>query len=692
VTFEGEHANVFAESTPELPPKKERKEIMKRISIHAITIGVVCAVSFFLAEPLVWCATTYVQTNLVSDIPGLAQSTDPNLKNPWGLSFNATSPFWVSNATSNTSTLYQGTGSTINSRVVSVPGGPTGTVVNASTTDFIEANGKPATFLFSTLDGSIYAWNGTNADNVAQQAATVANASFTGLAIANNGSGNFLYAANMLGGNIKVFNGSFAPVTLAGSFTDPNLPAPNGNDAYVPYNIQIINGQLYVEYANFKSGKGAVSIFDTNGNFIKELIAAGGPQLNEPWGVVIAPAGFGSFGGNLLVGNFGNGQINAFDATTGAFVGTVSGPNGPVVNSGLWALAVRTGGTFNTNAVYFTAGINNQADGLFGVLTAAAASTVVITTPTSLTAGRIGTAYSQTLAATGGSAPYSNWTMTNGSLPPGLSLNSATGTISGTPIGVSGTFSFTLNVSDSTGATSTGSFQLNIQPAAIPLPMSRVGSFAQVAAGGGWKSIMTLINLSAGTVNAQVNFFADNGNPLTLPLKFPEFGSTTSGASVNVTLTPNDSIVIESDGFAATGVGWADVQATGALSGYLTFALIGPGGSDSEGTVSLDTRLLPSLLLPYDNTSGFQTGVALANQSGTAQTITVTLIDQNGAQLTTSQINLPAFGHSAFFLSSQFAQSANRLGIIQFQSSGGLTGVGLRFSPTGSFTSIPIIK
>jgi uncharacterized protein (TIGR03118 family) len=666
---------------------------MRRISVHSITLGVVCAVAFFLAEPLVWCSTTYLQTNLVSDIPGLAQSTDPNLKNPWGLSYTATSPFWASNAASNTSTLYQGTGSTVNSRVVSVAGGPTGTVVNSSTTDFIEANGRPATFLFSTLSGSIYAWNGTNADNVAQQAATVANASFTGLAIANNGSGNFLYATSTSGtGSIKVFNGSFAVVTLSGSFTDPNLPAPNGDNLYVPYNIQTISGQLYVEYANFKTGKGAVSIFDTNGNFIKELIAAGGPQLNEPWGVAIAPAGFGSFGGALLVGNFGNGQINAFDPTTGAFQGTISGPNGPIVNSGLWALSVRTGGSFNTSAVYFTAGINNQADGLFGVLTPISTSTVVITTPSSLASAKIGAAYSQTLAVTGGSPPYSNWTITNGSLPPGLSLNAATGTISGTPVGISGTFSFTLNVSDSSGATSTGSFQLNIQPASIPLPMSRVGSFAQVAAGGGWKSIMTLINLSAGTVNAQVNFYSDNGNPLTLPLIFPEFGSSASGSSVSVTLTPNDSIVIESDGAASTGVGWADVQATGLLYGYLTFAMIGPGGSDSEGTVSLDTRLSSSVLLPYDNTSGFQTGVALANQSSTAQTVTVTLIDQNGGQLTSSQINLPAMGHSSFFLSSQFAQSANRLGIIQFQGSGGLTGVGLRFSPTGSFTSIPIIR
>ena len=123
---------------------------MKQISVQSITIGIVCGLALFLAEPQAWCSdTVYLQTNLVSNIPGLAQSTDPNLKNPWGVAFSATSPFWVSNAGSNTSTLYQGTGSTVNSRVVSVPGGPTGQVSNSSTTDFIEANGRPASFSFS---------------------------------------------------------------------------------------------------------------------------------------------------------------------------------------------------------------------------------------------------------------------------------------------------------------------------------------------------------------------------------------------------------------------------------------------------------------------------------------------------------------------------------------------------------------
>src|SRR5438067_1119075 len=142
---------------------------MKRISVQLLMVGVVFALAFLLVEPQAWSAgSVYLQTNLVSDIPGLAQSTDPNLKNPWGNSFSATSPFWVANAGSNTSTLYQGTGSTVNARVVAVAGGPTGTVINSSTTDFVEANGRPASFLFSTLSGSIYAWNATDANNVAQ--------------------------------------------------------------------------------------------------------------------------------------------------------------------------------------------------------------------------------------------------------------------------------------------------------------------------------------------------------------------------------------------------------------------------------------------------------------------------------------------------------------------------------------------
>lgn len=669
---------------------------MKPISPRSVVLSLLLVFASLFVEPQAWSATTvYVQTNLVSDIPGLAQSTDPNLKNPWGVSYSATSPFWVSDAATNLSTLYQGTGSTVNARVVAVPGGPTGEIQN-STTDFVEPNGKTASFIFASLNGSIYSWNGTD-NTTAVPVASVTNASFTGLALGNNGSGNFLYAANSAGlGSIEVFSGNFAHVTPAGSFKDPNLPPGLtlfGNTGYVPYNIQNLNGQLYVEYASFSTGSGAVAVFDLNGNFIREAVAAGTPQLRLPWGVAIAPAGFGSYANDLLVGNFGNGQINAFDPMSGAFLGTLTGFNGPLVNSGLWAISVRTGGTFNTSGVYITAGINNQADGLFALIAPSTATTVAITTPSPLPAAKSGTPYSQTLAASGGTPGYSNWTVSNGSLPPGLSLNSQTGALSGTAYGITGTFNFTVSVTDSTGATGIGSFQLPVQPASTSGTMSRIGSFAQVASGGGWKTSMTLINTSGATVNAQVNLYADGGTPLTLSLSFPQFSSSTSGSSVSLTLSPNDSIVITSAGSATTTlVGWADVQATGPLGGYATYTSGSSGGPALEATELLDTRLSNSLTLPYDNTNGQQTAVALANQSGTAQTITVTLLDQTGTQLTTSQMKLAAYGHSSFFVGSLFSQLGNQLGIIQFQGTAGVTGIGLLFGPTGSFASIPIVK
>jgi uncharacterized protein (TIGR03118 family) len=312
-------------------------------------------------------AGTVVQTNLVSDIPAMAAVTDPDLKNPWGVSFSATSPFWVSDEATNASTLYGATG-TPSSLIVTVAGGPTGQVFNSAGAGNFLLGGSPANFLFDTLAGQIYAWNST-AGTTAQSMATTTGASFTGLALDSNASGNFLYAANSAGsGGIDVFNSSFGAATLAGSFTDPDLPS-----GYVPYNIQNIGGLLYVEYENPSSmrtlGSGVVSVFDANGNFIQQLIGPGG-QLESPWGITIAPAGFAGFSNDLLVGNFGNGEINAFNPVTGLFLGTLSDSSGnPIVNQDLWALAVRTGGSFDSNAVYFTAGINHQTDGLFGELT-----------------------------------------------------------------------------------------------------------------------------------------------------------------------------------------------------------------------------------------------------------------------------------------------------------------------------------
>jgi uncharacterized protein (TIGR03118 family) len=298
----------------------------------------------------------YFQTNLTSDIPGLAANVDPLLKNPWGMSFSATSPFWLSDQASNVATLYNGAG-VPNALVVStppVPGpGPTGQVF-AGGLGFVISPGVNANFIFSTLAGTIDAWNsGTSA---VSKFTAPDGAVYTGLAQA----GTLLYAADTVNGKIDVFNTSFQKTTVSGTFMDPNV-----TPGFTPYDIQNVGGKLYVEYAKRGSPGGFVGVFDTNGNLLQHISDA---HLNSPWGVTLAPAGFGQFGSDLLVGNFGDGTINAFDPVTGAFLGTLSNANGtPIVNSGLWAINFRSAGSgLDPNTLFFSAGINNEADGLFG--------------------------------------------------------------------------------------------------------------------------------------------------------------------------------------------------------------------------------------------------------------------------------------------------------------------------------------
>jgi len=273
-----------------------------------------------------------------------------------------------------------------------------------------------------------------------------------------------------------------------------------------------------------------------------------------------------------------------------------------------------------------------------------------------------------------------------------MSLNPTTGALNGTPSTVGGTYSFTIGFNDNTGAAGIGSFQMVVQPPSASGTQTELGSFAQVAAGGGWKSTITLMNVSANSVDAQISFRRNDGTPLSLNLTFPQSGSGATASALPVTVGPNKSVVIQADSpLGSISEGWADVSATGPLSGYSTFAFNMTGLPELSATAPLDSRLSSSLILPFDSTRGYQTGVALANQSAAAQTVTLTVLDQNGVTLDTAQINLAAFGHSAFFLSSRVATSTNQLGILQFQSGGGITGLSLRFSPTGSFTSIPII-
>ncbi|GAC1417340.1 MAG: TIGR03118 family protein [Acidobacteriaceae bacterium] len=338
----------------------------------------------FLASPSLLSASDYAQKNLVSNTPGLAAVTDPNLVNPWGVAFSANGPFWISDQVTALSTLYNGLG-TPSALVVSVPGGvppnngPTGQVFN--TTSGFLVGGKPASFIFDTQGGTINAWNG-GTGTTAPIVSSTPTANYTGLALAKSGGANYLYAADSTG-QIRVFDSAFNQVTsttFAGKFVDPALPA-----GYVPFNIQLIGSNLYVTYAGLAADGsglpgGVVDIFNTDGTFSSRF-SSGGP-LYAPWGLTLAPSTFGGFGGDLLVGNFGNGEINAFNPVTGTFLGTLDGEdNQPLVNESLWFIGFRTGGVgVDTNALYFTAGLADESGGLFGAITPSPEPTSLILT------------------------------------------------------------------------------------------------------------------------------------------------------------------------------------------------------------------------------------------------------------------------------------------------------------------------
>jgi uncharacterized protein (TIGR03118 family) len=332
-------------------------------------------------------ATSVLQTNLVSDIPGTALVTDSKLVNPWGISSSpAGSPFWLSDGGTGLSTLYNTVG-TPSAIVVTVPGPPgstgpatpTGNIFNG-TQDFAVSKGAVravATFIFVTEEGTVSGWAaGVDARNAILELDNSKNAVYKGLAMANNGTGNFLYLANFRSGTIDVLDKTYAmQPASAFPFADPNMPA-----GYAPFNIRTIDGNLYVAYAQQDpakkadiggAGHGFVDVFTPNGALVKRLVSQG--ALNSPWGLAMAPAGFGAFSGDLLVGNFGDGHINAFDPANGSQVGTLTDSGGkPVAIEGLWGIWFGNGGNGGlSNTLYFAAGIDGQAHGLFGALTPA---------------------------------------------------------------------------------------------------------------------------------------------------------------------------------------------------------------------------------------------------------------------------------------------------------------------------------
>jgi uncharacterized protein (TIGR03118 family) len=354
----------------------------RRVGIASVLAGLLGLSTMAAGAP-----AGFTQVNLVSDIPGLAVTTDPSLKNPWGVSAGPATPFWVSDQVTGVSTLYNGSGvktvlNTSPSGGVTIPtGSPTGQVFNSTTGDFVlptatGGNGAKANFLFATLTGTIAGWNG---GTTALTEAVGTNATYTGLALGSIGTSNFLYAANSRGGannGIDVYNSSFQQVNLgASAFKVSNLPA-----GLTPYNVADLNGTIYVTYSQRGVASGFVAAFDTSGNFLHGIgLNAPSGVFDAPWGLAIAPAGFGSFAGDLLVGNFGDpsngaesGTINVFDPVTGIFLGQVTLADGtPFKEPGLWSLIPgNTGAGTDPTKIYFSAGINGEADGLFGSLAA----------------------------------------------------------------------------------------------------------------------------------------------------------------------------------------------------------------------------------------------------------------------------------------------------------------------------------
>src|SRR5450755_3093371 len=328
------------------------------------------------AVPVVASAGTsgqYVQTNLISDIPGVARITDPNLVNPWGQAASPTSPLWVADNGTNVSSLYTGgVKGSVPSLVVSIPeGAPTGVVFNP-TGDFVvrtEAGSAPANFIFDSEAGRITAWSKAVSGTKAKIEFTSRNSVDKGLALASAGGAHFLYATNFHEGRIDVLNGHFKPVGTPGGFRDSDIPT-----GFAPFNIQLLGGELYVTYAKQDAakhddvagqGNGFLDVFDTSGHLLRRLISHG--DLNSPWGLTLAPPSFGAFAGDLLVGNFGDGAIHAYDPATGAPKGQLVNTDGnPIRINSLWALRFGNG-TFGTDGtLVFTAGIGDESHGLLG--------------------------------------------------------------------------------------------------------------------------------------------------------------------------------------------------------------------------------------------------------------------------------------------------------------------------------------
>jgi len=527
------------------------------------SIPVLAGSLFVAASPLVaqTTANAYLRHNIVADQASQgADLTDPNLVNPWGNVTSATSPFWVADTGSGLSTVYTAspTAESVSGTKPAVPAGaasgsakgtPTGIVVGGSS---FPINGTNSSFVFDTLDGTISGWSGGTTANIAVDNSS-SSAVYTGLAVATPAGGaassQMLYAANFYSGKIEVYNTSFKPVATPGAFVDAQLPA-----GYAPFNIWplTVGGttSLYVAYtlqdatkknyaATVGPGVGYVDKFDLNGVLLGRV--AGGGVLNAPWGLAIGPANFGKFAGMLLVGNFGDGRINAFDPVAGTSLGPLQDPSGNAIAiSGLWAIIAGNGGSGgDPSAIYFTAGSGGQLHGVLGSIQAAP----MVTASSVVNAGSFlaGSApntflgiFAPNLSAT--SRGWQTSDFVNGALP--ASLN-------GVSVTINGKAAYVTYVSPK---------QVNVLAPAD----TTVGPVPVVVTNNGLAGAPATIQLAA----AAPSFFISKGNEIDAyhSDNVSIVGATTLFPNSSTPAKPGETIVLYGTGFGATSPAYPSGQ------------------------------------------------------------------------------------------------------------------------------------
>jgi uncharacterized protein (TIGR03118 family) len=477
--------------------REEQFKVMRRVRVFLL--GLVCA--HILSLPAAQAQVhSYKQTNLVSDTPGLAPVIDPNLVNPWGICIIPGDPFWIADNASTTgvTSLYNTAGAVQGAFKIAPPTGssnpatPTGCVGNSA--GGFSLGGSSSLFIFDSEDGTISGWTGGTSSILAVDNSTKPTAAtgavYKGLALVTNGTGTFLLATNFRSGQVEIYDTTFKATQVLGpgAFNDPAppaVPAGSGSPGYAPFGVHVVTvnrtSMVVVTYALQDmpmhdplkiAGTGFVDLFSTSGTMISRTTSDA--HLNAPWGVVVPPAGFGSLAGDLLVGNFGDGAINAYNFSTGAFVDQMKDSNGaPIVNASLWDLVFGGGGaqSGDPNTMYITAGLTNEMHGLFAAITPNA-------TPPAGTADFSIAASPSTLAIAAGQPAA--FTVTLGGLN-GFS-SAVTLTCSGQPLGSTCGFSQP-SVSPASGGTATSTMTIMTSsspyhPAAVMAKNTTGGIFA----------------------------------------------------------------------------------------------------------------------------------------------------------------------------------------------------------------------